>query len=174
MMRTLIVFAREPIPGRTKTRLCPPLDGDTAAALYECFLRDTLDRARQLPAIQPVVAYTPETAGPFFAALAPDIMARPQRGESLGERMDNAFREALVGPHPLAPSPADAGEGEQGSSSQKLAPPLPSQWERGLGGEGQKPRRCNVKHRSNDESIDSRARPMIALRAFRPRTTTIQ
>src|SRR5262245_47721171 len=94
-MHILIVFAREPLPGRTKTRLCPPLDEDTAAALYECFLRDILDSVRQLTAVQPVVAYTPETAGPFFAAITPDIPTRLQHGDSLGERLDNAFRDTF-------------------------------------------------------------------------------
>jgi glycosyltransferase A (GT-A) superfamily protein (DUF2064 family) len=47
MTRTLITFAREPIAGRTKTRLCPPLDGATAAALCAWFLSDVLDTVRQ-------------------------------------------------------------------------------------------------------------------------------
>jgi glycosyltransferase A (GT-A) superfamily protein (DUF2064 family) len=54
-MQTLIVFAREPIAGRTKTRLCPPLDGATAAGLYACFLRDVLDNMRQVPMSTPTV-----------------------------------------------------------------------------------------------------------------------
>jgi glycosyltransferase A (GT-A) superfamily protein (DUF2064 family) len=92
----LIVFAREPIPGRTKTRLCPPLDGATAAALYACFLRDTLDLARRVAPSRALVAHTPESDPGFFARLAPDLAARPQRGAGLGERMDNAFAEMLA------------------------------------------------------------------------------
>jgi glycosyltransferase A (GT-A) superfamily protein (DUF2064 family) len=91
----LIVFAREPIPGRTKTRLCPPLDGATAAALYACFLRDTLGLARRIAGARALLAYTPESDPSFFARLAPDLEARPQRGAGLGERMDNAFAELL-------------------------------------------------------------------------------
>jgi uncharacterized protein len=95
MTRTLIVFAREPIAGRTKTRLCPPLDGAMAAELYACFLRDTLDTVRQVPDVRRVIAHTPESNGAFFAALAPDFAAWPQRGVSLGERMDNIFNVSL-------------------------------------------------------------------------------
>jgi uncharacterized protein len=96
-MRTLITFAREPIAGRTKTRLCPPLDGATAAGLYACFLRDVLDNLRRVPDVRRVVAYTPDSNGALFADLAPDFAAWPQRGARLGERMDNAFCDTLEG-----------------------------------------------------------------------------
>ncbi len=102
-MNTLLIFAREPAPGCTKTRLCPPLDGATAAALYACFLSDVLALARRVPGVRPVVAYSPATAGPFFAALAPDLLAWPQRGAGLGERMDRAFRDALAPTTPSTP-----------------------------------------------------------------------
>jgi uncharacterized protein len=92
-MRTLITFAREPIDGRTKTRLCPPLDGELAAGLYACFLRDVLDTMRRVPDVRRIVAYTPDSRGAFFADLAPDFVAWPQRGAELGERMDQAFAD---------------------------------------------------------------------------------
>ncbi len=47
----LLVVAKRPAPGRTKTRLTPPLSPEQAAALYECFLRDTLDLVRRLPGV---------------------------------------------------------------------------------------------------------------------------
>ena len=40
----LLVFAKAPRPGRVKTRLCPPLAPEEAAALSDAFLRDALDR----------------------------------------------------------------------------------------------------------------------------------
>ncbi len=39
-MTRIVVFAKAPVPGRVKTRL--GFDGATAAALHECFVRDTL------------------------------------------------------------------------------------------------------------------------------------
>jgi len=45
----LLVVAKQPAAGQTKTRLCPPLTGAAAAALYAYFLRDTLDLMRQVP-----------------------------------------------------------------------------------------------------------------------------
>jgi glycosyltransferase A (GT-A) superfamily protein (DUF2064 family) len=38
----LIVLAKEPVPGRVKTRLCPPCTPETAAALARAALADTL------------------------------------------------------------------------------------------------------------------------------------
>ena len=58
-MNALIVVAKRPASGRTKTRLTPPLSPDQAAALYECFLRDTLDLVRRVPNVRPVIAYLP-------------------------------------------------------------------------------------------------------------------
>src|SRR5215212_4955905 len=95
MKPTLIVFAREPIAGCTKTRLCPPLDGATAAGLYACFLRDVLDSMRRVPGVQRAIAYTPESDKSYFAELAPDFVAWPQHGAGLGERMDHIFHVSL-------------------------------------------------------------------------------
>jgi uncharacterized protein len=41
----LVVIAKEPIPGRVKTRLCPPCSPVEAARLAEAALADTLDAA---------------------------------------------------------------------------------------------------------------------------------
>jgi hypothetical protein len=93
--RTLIIFAREPTPGQTKTRLCPPLSYAEAATLYSCMLRDVVATVQTLAGVRTLIAYTPATAGPFFAAFAPGLEAIPQRGDDLGERMDRALREVL-------------------------------------------------------------------------------
>lgn len=41
---SLTVFAKAPVPGRVKTRLCPPLSHDQAARLHWAFTADLLDR----------------------------------------------------------------------------------------------------------------------------------
>jgi rSAM/selenodomain-associated transferase 1 len=96
MQRTLIVVAKRPAAGQTKTRLCPPLSGDSAAALYECFLRDTLDITRAVPGIARAIGYLPEHADGYFRALAPDMALMPQRGADLGERLDHLLTDALL------------------------------------------------------------------------------
>ena len=55
--RALLVMAKRPYPGRTKTRLCPPLLPEEAAGLYECFLRDVLDTVSVVPDITPFIEF---------------------------------------------------------------------------------------------------------------------
>ena len=87
----LLVVAKRPAAGQTKTRLTPPLSPEQAAALYECLLRDTLDLIRRVPDVQPAIAFLPEDAEGYFAALAPDFELFPQEGPDLGARLDNAL-----------------------------------------------------------------------------------
>ncbi len=49
-MTTLVVVAKEPVPGRVKTRLHPPYTLDQAAELAAACLFDTLDAVDVLPA----------------------------------------------------------------------------------------------------------------------------
>jgi len=96
MPDTLLVVAKQPAPGQTKTRLCPPLTPVQAAALYDCFLRDTLDTMRKVQGVQRVIGFLPEGAQDYFNQLAPDMGLVCQRGASLGERLDNLLTEALT------------------------------------------------------------------------------
>lgn len=96
MNRKLITVARHPIPGKTKTRLSPPLSQEQTANLYECFLLDTLEIMRQVPGVERVLAYLPEDARDYFNRLAPDMALIPQRGASLGERLDNLLNDTLL------------------------------------------------------------------------------
>ncbi|HET9221933.1 MAG TPA: TIGR04282 family arsenosugar biosynthesis glycosyltransferase [Roseiflexaceae bacterium] len=97
LRRVLLVVAKQPAAGQTKTRLCPPLAAETAAALYECFLRDTLDVMRRAPGVARGIVYLPDDAAGYFHALAPDMALTPQRGADLGERLDQLLSDALVG-----------------------------------------------------------------------------
>jgi len=104
MHDTLVVVAKRPAAGSTKTRLCPPLTGEQAAQLYECFLLDTLEIMRRVPDVERIIAYLPEgmPAGmpvgteDYFNALAPDMRLTPQRGDTLGERLDNLLVDELL------------------------------------------------------------------------------
>ena len=89
----LIVVAKRPRAGKTKTRLSPPLTPEQASALYECFLFDTLDRMRQVCEAQHVIAYLDEPA--YFRRLALDFELVPQEGNDLGERLDHALTHYL-------------------------------------------------------------------------------
>jgi rSAM/selenodomain-associated transferase 1 len=86
---TLIVIAKAPVPGRVKTRLCPPCTPAQAAALAEAALRDTLAAALRSRADRRVVALDGEP-GPW---LPPGFEVIPQRGAGLAERLACAFED---------------------------------------------------------------------------------
>ena len=91
--KALIVMAKRPFAGQTKTRLTPFFSPQEAAALYFCFLQDALDQARSVSGVQPYVAYTPvdEETRNYFSKLAPDFGLIPQIGPSLGERLETVL-----------------------------------------------------------------------------------
>jgi rSAM/selenodomain-associated transferase 1 len=86
---TLVVLAKAPVPGRVKTRLCPPCDPEQAARLAEAALVDTLH----------AVAATPDTRRVLVLDGAPGrwlpagFEVLPQRGDGLDERLAHAFTD---------------------------------------------------------------------------------
>ena len=94
-MRFLAVVAKRPAAGQTKTRLCPPLSGEAAAALYECFLADTLALMRGVDGVERAIVYLPAGEEAYFTGLAPDFALLPQEGDDLGARLDNLLSHAL-------------------------------------------------------------------------------
>ncbi|MCI0419469.1 MAG: TIGR04282 family arsenosugar biosynthesis glycosyltransferase [Anaerolineae bacterium] len=91
----LIVVAKQPAPGQTKTRLSPPLTPEHASALYECFLLDALDQMREVDKAQRVIAYLPLDARDYFHRFASDFELVPQNGHDLGSRLDHALTGCL-------------------------------------------------------------------------------
>jgi hypothetical protein len=92
MTAMLIIFAKEPLPGKVKTRLSPPLSPEAAAQLYHCFIQDILDEMARVPEVRLAVAFSPETAQGFFRRLAPPgTILFPQEGADLGDRMARAL-----------------------------------------------------------------------------------
>ena len=50
MKQALLIIAKRPATGKTKTRLHPTLSGQEAALLYESFLQDMLENTEDPPA----------------------------------------------------------------------------------------------------------------------------
>jgi len=90
---TLAVIAKAPAPGRSKTRLCPPLSPAEAAQLAEAALCDTL-AAVLATAVNRSVLLLDGSPGPWLPA---ELEVIPQRGDSLDERLAHAFSD-LRGP----------------------------------------------------------------------------
>ncbi len=93
---TLIVIAKEPVPGRAKTRLAPALGEGGAAELAEAALADTLEAvsvAARSGGNRVLLALDGEP-GPWLPPAPPAIRITPQRGGGLGERLGAAFDDA--------------------------------------------------------------------------------
>jgi uncharacterized protein len=83
----LVVIAKAPAPGRSKTRLCPPCTPEQAAALAEASLRDTIAAVAAAPARRRVVALEGQPDG----WLRPGFELHRQRGNGLAERLGDAL-----------------------------------------------------------------------------------
>ncbi|MER5893431.1 DUF2064 domain-containing protein [Streptomyces sp. NPDC001876] len=90
---TLLVIAKEPLPGRVKTRLTPPFSPVEAARLAEAALGDTLRTVGALPATRRAVVLD-GAPGPW---LPPGIEVVGQSAGGLDERLAAAFA-ACAGP----------------------------------------------------------------------------
>ena len=90
---TLLVIAKQPVPGRVKTRLVPPCTYEQAALLAEAALADTLHTVLMAPARRRVLFLEGEP-GPW---LPPGFDVVPQCEGPLDERLAAAFA-AVPGP----------------------------------------------------------------------------
>jgi hypothetical protein len=87
---TLLVIAKEPAPGRVKTRLVPPCTYEQAAALAEAALADTLLTLLTVPARRRMLVLDGQP-GPW---LPPGYEIVQQCGGPLDERLAAAFAAA--------------------------------------------------------------------------------
>lgn len=85
--RTIVVIAKEPRPGRVKTRLTPPCSPDEAAGLAEAALADTLHVVAETPAVRRVLALDGRPGEWLPAGF--DVV--PQAGGGLDERIAAAL-----------------------------------------------------------------------------------
>lgn len=83
----LLVLAKEPLPGRAKTRLTPPYTPGQAAELARASLLDTLDVVARTPAARRVLVFD----GDGRRWRPPGFELIPQRGGDLAERLGAAF-----------------------------------------------------------------------------------
>ncbi|MEO3805190.1 TIGR04282 family arsenosugar biosynthesis glycosyltransferase [Nonomuraea sp. B1E8] len=91
MNRTqIVVIAKEPVPGKVKTRLVPPLTPEEAAAVAGAALEDTLRAVARVPAVRRVLVLD----GAPGAWLPSGFTVLPQRGGGLDERLAAAFEDA--------------------------------------------------------------------------------
>lgn len=96
-MNTIVIFVKAPVPGKVKTRLCPPLSHEQAAVLYRAFVRDTLEAARKVARARLEIAYQPDASYPDLSWLEPDadMPYFVQKGVDLGRKLVHAFEQAF-------------------------------------------------------------------------------
>jgi len=91
---SLGVFAKEPVPGKVKTRLAAATSPQWAAQVAEACLLDVAGRLAHVEARR-VLAYAPRDAEPYFARAVRGFRLVPQGDGDLGERMAAFFAEQL-------------------------------------------------------------------------------
>ena len=90
----LVVIAKAPAAGRSKTRLCPPCTSEQAASLAEAALRDTLAAVAAVPGRRRRLLVLEGGAGDWVPE---SFEVHPQRAGGLGDRLAGAFA-AVGGP----------------------------------------------------------------------------
>ncbi|KAB2916347.1 MAG: glycosyltransferase [Hyphomicrobiaceae bacterium] len=102
-MCAIAVMAKASIPGRTKTRLVPPLTADEAATLNTVFLRDAADNilsAARFANIGGWMAYAPAGSEPFFRTHLPESIGLIETvASTLGECLLHAAVTLLRAGH---------------------------------------------------------------------------
>lgn len=89
MTIALALICKAPVPGRVKTRLCPPCTPEQAAQLAAASIADTLASMAATPAARRICILDGEP-GPWIPESFEVI---PQRGDGLDERLAAAFSD---------------------------------------------------------------------------------
>jgi rSAM/selenodomain-associated transferase 1 len=92
-VRKVVVFARQPVPGRVKTRLAAEIGGERAASVYQALLDHTLDVVRKVNA-DVIVSLAERAHRSWTAAL--ELPTEIQPIGDLGSRLRECFRRRFA------------------------------------------------------------------------------
>jgi uncharacterized protein len=95
--QALIIFVRNPVEGRVKTRLAAGVGPAKALAVYRQLLAHTCDVSLQIDCTRYV--YYADFLNERDLWARPQFQKRQQQGVNLGQRMANAFKEVLARHH---------------------------------------------------------------------------
>jgi len=94
--RCLLFFIKNPEKGRVKTRLASAIGDEMAVRLYKRFLLEMLSTLNKGTFLFYLCVYPVDALEGLKTWLGQEYLYMPQQGEDLGERMKNAFMEALA------------------------------------------------------------------------------
>ena len=97
MNAALIIFVRHPELGKVKTRLAATIGNENALKVYKLLLQHTYDLIKYLP-LPVYVYYTSEIIADDLW-YGNNIIKKQQKGNDLGEKMSNAFKEVFSNGH---------------------------------------------------------------------------
>lgn len=90
----LIIIAKQPQVGTTKTRLSPPLTLSAAAELFEALLLDTIDLASSINGLDLAVAVTPPESISYFERVTPTgTLLLPVTCPDIGDCLKQVFEQ---------------------------------------------------------------------------------
>lgn len=98
MIRWLVIFVKEPRPGRVKTRLGRDIGLVPAAWWFRHQTKRLIRRLSADPRWRTVIAVSPDREGLTSRVWPANVPRWPQGGGSLGDRMGRAFRQFPPGP----------------------------------------------------------------------------
>ena len=99
MRPVIILFAKAPVPGRVKTRLCPFLDAASAAALHSALVRDALELLETFSFEADIELATDVETQAWRDVVVPRSL---QEDGDLGDRVLHALAKALGAGRPKA------------------------------------------------------------------------
>ncbi|MGB5316375.1 MAG: TIGR04282 family arsenosugar biosynthesis glycosyltransferase [Robiginitalea sp.] len=93
--RALLIFTRNPVPGKCKTRLAATIGDQAALDIYVFLLQHTASQCAGLPGVEKIV-YFSDSIGDGAIWDTDTFDYRLQQGADLGLRMQQAFKDAFT------------------------------------------------------------------------------
>jgi rSAM/selenodomain-associated transferase 1 len=94
-MGSIILFVKAPEKGMVKSRLASALGEETALHIYKSFVLDIIDMLKKRAQPLKICFHPADSKETVVNWLGEGFSYMPQRGEDLGERMENAFVDSF-------------------------------------------------------------------------------
>lgn len=92
----ICIFAKPPLPGKTKRRLAKEVGDEKATEISKSMLYDIVSEANKIERCETILFYPPGTNLCSYQCLIEfPVYFVAQEGEDLGERMGNAFEQLI-------------------------------------------------------------------------------